>query len=35
MVGSRGPIAPWFVITIVVAAAIGSGFVMVMFRGRR
>ncbi len=35
MVGSRGAIAPWFVITIVTAAAIGSGFVMIMFRGRR
>ena len=35
MVGSAGPIAPWFAISILVAAAIGSGFVMVMFRGRR
>jgi len=35
MVGSQGPIAPWFAVTILVAAAIGSGFVMVMFRGRR
>ena len=34
MVGSQGPIAPWFAITILVAAAIGSGFVMTMFRGR-
>ncbi len=35
MVGSAGPIAPWFLVTIVVAAAIGSAFVMAMFRGRR
>jgi len=35
MVGSQGPIAPWFAVSILVAAAIGSGFVMVMFRGRR
>jgi uncharacterized membrane protein YbaN (DUF454 family) len=33
MVRSRGPIAPWFLVTIVIAAAIGSVVVMTLFRG--
>lgn len=35
MVRSRGPVSPWFWVTLLIAAAIGSAVVMMMFRGRR
>ncbi len=35
MVASRGPVAPWFAVTILTAAAIGSTVVMLLFRSRR
>jgi hypothetical protein len=34
VVASRGPIAPWFLVTMLVAASIGSVVVMLVFRGR-
>lgn len=33
VVAARGPIAPWFLVTILVAASIGSAVVMLVFRG--
>jgi uncharacterized membrane protein YbaN (DUF454 family) len=32
VVGARGPIAPWFLVTMLVAASIGSVVVMLVFR---
>ena len=34
LVASRGPVAPWFAVTILTAAAIGSIVVMLWFRSR-
>jgi uncharacterized membrane protein YbaN (DUF454 family) len=34
VVAARGPMAPWFLVTMLVAASIGSVVVMFVFRGR-
>jgi uncharacterized membrane protein YbaN (DUF454 family) len=33
VVAARGPLAPWFLVTMLVAASIGSVVVMLIFRG--